>query len=97
MNTKTRKVLALEATDEKVHDGTMMRKLVKHALSTRYHSEKVKSVLADGAYDSNGSFRFLNDGRIKPVIRVKRNFVVSTKNRQQNQEWRSQKANKRLP
>jgi hypothetical protein len=80
VNTKTKEILALEVTDEKAHDGTMMKKLVKHVLSTRHHKEKVKSVLADGAYDSNENFRFLNDERIKPVIKVKRNSVVSTKN-----------------
>jgi hypothetical protein len=30
--------------------------------------------------DSNENFRFLNDERIKPVIKVKRNSVVLTKN-----------------
>jgi hypothetical protein len=50
VNTKTKEILALEVTDEKAHDGTMMKKLVKHVLSTRHHhKEKVKSVLADGA------------------------------------------------
>ena len=36
--------------------------------------------MADGAYDSNWNFRFLNDKRIKPAISVMRNSVVSTKN-----------------
>ena len=68
-------------TDEKVHDGQMMKKLVKHVLNGHHHhGEKVKSVLADGAYDSNANFKFLNDERIKPAIKVKRNSVVSTKN-----------------
>jgi hypothetical protein len=80
VNTKTGEILALEVTDEKVHDGTMMKKLVKRVLRTRYHGEKVKSVLADGAYDSNANFKFLDDGGIKPAIRVRRNSVVSTKN-----------------
>jgi hypothetical protein len=67
MDTKTMEILALEVTDEKAHDGTMMKKLVKHVWSTRHHhKEKVKSVFADGAYDSNGNFRFLNDGELNP-------------------------------
>ena len=80
VNTKTKEILALEVTDEKVHDGTMMKKLVKHVLNGHHHGEKAKSVLADGAYDSNANFGFLDDGRIKPAIKVKRNSVVSTKN-----------------
>jgi transposase len=93
VNTKTKEILALEVTDEKVHDGAMMKKLVKHVLNARHHchGEKVKSVLADGAYDSNANFRFLNDGRIKPAIRVRRNSVVSTKNsKTRNGEVRQQ-------
>jgi len=92
VDTKTREILALEVTDEKVHDGTMMKKLVKHILNAPHHNEKVKSVLADGAYDSNENFRFLNNERIKPVIKVKRNSVVSSKNsKTRNDEVRKQK------
>jgi hypothetical protein len=80
VNIKTKEILALEVTNEKPHDGTMVKKLVKHVLSTRHHKEKAKSVLADGAYDSNENFRFMNEERIKPVIKVKRNSVVSIKN-----------------
>ena len=83
VNTKSKEILALEVTDEKVHDGTVMRKLVKHVLDGTHlhqHNKKVKSVLADGAYDSNGNFRFLDDERIKPAIRVRKNSVVSAKN-----------------
>jgi hypothetical protein len=65
VKTKTREILAFEVTDEKVHDGTTMRKLVKHALNSHHHrGERVKSVLADLAYDSNDNFGFQNDERI---------------------------------
>jgi IS5 family transposase len=92
VNTKTREILALEVTDEKAHDGTMMRKLVKHALNSHHHhGEKAKSVVADGAYDSNANFKFLTDEGIKPAIKVKRNSVVSTKNsKARNGEARQQ-------
>jgi transposase len=92
VNAKTREILALGVTDERMHDGTVMKELVKHALNGHlHHSERVKSVLADGAYDSNASFKFLNDGRIKPATKVKRNSVVSTKNsKTRNGEARQQ-------
>ena len=93
VNTKTGEILALEVTDEKVHDGAMMRKLVKHVLNARHHhhGEKVQSVLADGAYDSNANFRFLNGKGIKPAIKVRRNSVVSAKNsKSRNGEARRQ-------
>ena len=62
---KTKEILALEVTDEKMPDGKVMKKLVKHILNGN-HNEKVRSVLADGAYDSNENFKFLNDKGLNP-------------------------------
>jgi len=54
---KTKKIIALEVTDEKVHDGKMLKKLVNHVLDSREpNTVNIKSVLADGAYDSNPNF-----------------------------------------
>ncbi len=61
---KTKEILALEVTDERVHDGKMMKKLVKHALNNTATTTKNKihsSFLSDGAYDSNTNFKFLKD------------------------------------
>jgi Transposase DDE domain len=81
---KTKEILALEVTDEKVHDGKILRKLVNHVLdrskSRGPNKIKIKSVLADGAYDSNTNFRYLEDKKIKPGIKVRKNSVVSPKN-----------------
>ena len=81
---KTKEILALEVTDEKVHDGKILRKLVNHVLDSSNsrgpHKIKIKSVLADGAYDSNTNFRYLEDKKIKPGIKVRKNSVVSSKN-----------------
>jgi len=88
VNIKTREIRALEVTDEKVHDGKVMRKLVKHVLDNHDGKKmKIKSVLSDGAYDSNNNFRFLNDKRIKPAIKVKRNSIISPRsNKMRNRE-----------
>lgn len=81
---KTKEILALEVTDEKVHDGKILRKLVNHILDSSNsrgpHKIKIKSVLADGAYDWNSNFRYLEDKKIKPGIKVRKNSVVSPKN-----------------
>lgn len=78
---KTRKIIALEVTDEKVHDGKMLKKLVNHVLDSREpNTVKIKSVLADGAYDSNPNFVYLEDKKINPGIKVRRNSIVSPKN-----------------
>jgi hypothetical protein len=50
-NVKTKKILALEVTNEKVHDGRrIITKLVNHVLDN--HAMKIESVLVDGAHDT---------------------------------------------
>ena len=68
---KTKEILALEVTDEKVHDSKMMKKLVENVLKIKPNKKKIKSLLGDGAYDSNDNFRFLNEKKIDPIIKVK--------------------------
>jgi hypothetical protein len=90
VNIKTKEILALEVTDEKVHDGRMLKKLVNHVLdgstiTTRGPNKiiitiKIKSALGDGAYDSNANFRYLKEKGITPGIKVRKNSIVSPKN-----------------
>ncbi len=56
VNIKTKEILGLEVTDEKVHDGKMMKKLVKHDLNnnnttSRRKNKILHSFIGDGAYD----------------------------------------------
>ena len=96
---KTKEILALEVTDEKIHDGKILRKLVNHVLassSREPNTIKVKSILADGAYDSNNNFRYLEEKKIVPGIKVRKNSVVSIgNNRLRNKEVKI--TNKRGP
>ena len=88
---KTKQILALEVTDEKVHDGKMLKNLVNNVLDN-HDKKKIKSVLADGAYDSNNNFRYLEKKEIVPGIKVRKNSVISPKNnRLRNKEVRLQK------
>ena len=88
VNIKTKEILALEVTDEKIHDSKILRKLVRHVLDN-YDKKKIKSVLADGACDSNTSFKYLQEKKITPAIKVRRNSIVSPKNnRLRNKESR---------
>jgi len=68
---KKKRILSLEGTSEEVHDGNMLKKLVDNA------SEKnsLKSVFADGTYDSNNNFRYLLKKHIKPGIKTTSNFM----------------------
>jgi len=62
----------IHVTSEKVHDGKVLRRLVRGAMK----SVKVRRVLADGAYDSRDNFNLLSQSGIKPVIRVRVNSVA---------------------
>jgi transposase len=94
VNIKTKEILALEVTDERVHDGRVMDKLIEHVLKSNDNGPaiKIKSVLADGAYDSNENFKYLEENKIQPGIKVRGNSIISAKNaRTRNKEVRSQK------
>ncbi len=81
VNIRTKEVLALDVTaDEKVHDGKIMEKLVENVLKINHDKKTIKSLLCDGAYDSNYNFRFLNEKKINSIIKVKRNSVISSRN-----------------
>jgi len=76
---KTKEILALEVTDEKVHDGKVIKQLIQQVLNNN-HNVKIKSFIGDGAYDSNENFKYLKEKRIQPIIKVKRNSIISNKN-----------------
>ena len=51
VNIKTKEIIALEVTDEKVHDGKVMKQLIEQVLNNN-HNIKIKSFIGDaGAYD----------------------------------------------
>ena len=77
VNIKTKEILALEVTDEKVHDGKVMKQLIEQVLNNN-RNIKIKSFLGDGAYDSNENFKYLQKKRIRPIIKVKRNSIISS-------------------
>jgi Transposase DDE domain len=89
VNINTKEILALEVTDEKVHDGKVMKQLVEQVLENK--NIKIKSVLADGAYDSNKNFKYLQKKNILPGIKVRKNSIISRKNNKlRNREVGSQ-------
>lgn len=87
VNIKTKEILALEVTDEKVHDNKMLKKLVDDVSKAVPPPDKkniVKNLklilLADGAYDTNTNFEYLDKNGIKPRIKVRKNSIVLPKN-----------------
>jgi len=57
VNIKKKKIVSLDVTSEEVHEnGTMLKRLVDNALK----NNDVKSIIADGAYDSKENFIYLS-------------------------------------
>src|SRR6476646_3511589 len=79
VNIKTKEIIALEVTDEKVHDGKVIKQMIEQILNNN-HNIKIKSFIGDGANDSNENFKYLKEKRIRPIIKVKRNSIISYKN-----------------
>src|SRR6476660_4410751 len=79
VNIKTKEIIALEVTDEKVHDRKVIKQMIEQVLNNN-HNIKIKSFLGDGAYDSNENFKYLQKKRIRPIIKVKRYSIISPKN-----------------
>ena len=72
---KTKQVVSMDVSSEKVHDGKRLKRLVNRAKE----NVRVKRVLGDGAYDSRANFNFLDANHIKPIIRVRSNSVPKSK------------------
>ena len=70
----------------------MLKKLVNQVLKIKPHRIRIRSVLAnDGAHDTNKNFQYLEDKRITPRIKVRKNSIVSSRNNKlRNKEVRLQ-------
>jgi hypothetical protein len=69
---KIKKIISMSVTKEDVHDEKMLKELVND-VSKMHH---VKKVLADGGYDSKDNFRYLDELKIMPIIKVRRNSSI---------------------
>jgi len=68
-DTRSRKILSLRVTDEGVRDHRMFKELVDDALEKC----NVYRVLADKGYDTRDSINYLDERKIDPGIRVRKN------------------------
>ncbi|MCD6148512.1 IS5 family transposase [bacterium] len=76
VDVKTKKLLALEVTDERVSDGKMLKPLIEQV---KERGGRVNGVYGDGGYDSKENFNYLAENGIEPVIKIRNNS--STKSR----------------
>jgi hypothetical protein len=64
----------MNVTKEHVHDGKILKELVGDVVSK---NNNIQKVLADGAsYDSNDNFKYLDELKITPVIKVRKNSSI---------------------
>ena len=68
---KRKRILSLDVTSEKVHDGQVLPKLVEDI--TIKQNKEIDMTIADGAYDNNNNFQFLSFKGIQPAIKVRKN------------------------
>ena len=69
VDVKTKKLLALEITDERTGDGKMLKPLVERV---KDRGGKISKVYGDGGYDSRENFNYLADNDIEPVIKTRK-------------------------
>lgn len=69
---RTKKIVSMSVTKEDVYDGKMLKELVND-VSNNYN---IKKVMADGGYDSKDNFRHLDEMKIIPAIKVRKNSSV---------------------
>jgi len=78
VNVKTKKILSMNVTDEHVHDSKTLPGLVDDVIKSNNMTAVVNSaptigkLFADGAYDGNDIFRYLEDNGIQPCIKVRK-------------------------
>lgn len=72
VDVKTKRLLAMEMTDERSGDGKMLRSLIEKA-ERNVGKGRIKEAKADGAYDSKENFEYLDGKGMKAVIRLRKN------------------------
>jgi hypothetical protein len=71
---KSKKILSMKVTDEHIHDSKMLPELIQSIIKS--NSATASKLFADGAYDSNETFRYLSDNGILPYcIKVRKRML----------------------
>jgi transposase-like protein len=78
VNVKTKEVVGIEVTDERVGDSRMLGPLIDQS-KENLKDRKIEQVDADGAYDTRDAFNKLAENNIRPAIKIRSN--TSTKAR----------------
>jgi hypothetical protein len=72
VDVKTKEIVAIEVTDERVSDGSKFNSLIDQA-EENLSGRKIEEVLGDGAFDRREIFNHLQQKGIQPVIKTRSN------------------------
>lgn len=72
VDVKTKEIVAIEVTDERVSDGSKFNSLIDQA-EENLSCRKIEEVLGDGAFDRREIFDYLQQKGIQPVIKTRSN------------------------
>jgi len=78
VDVKTKEIVAIEVTDERVSDGSKFNSLVNQA-EENLSGRKIKEALGDGAYDRREIFDYLQQKGIQPVIKIRSNAITKAR------------------
>jgi len=78
VDVKTKEIVGIEVTDERVGDGKMFSPLIDQS-KQNLEGRKIEQVDADGAYETRDAFNKLAENNITPAIKIRSN--TSTKSR----------------
>jgi hypothetical protein len=78
VDVKTKEIVAIEVTDERVSDGSKFNSLISQAEENLY-GRKIKEALGDGAYDRREIFDYLQQKGIQPVIKIRSNAITKAR------------------
>jgi hypothetical protein len=78
VNIKIKKILSMKVTDEQVHDSKALPELVDDVMKSD-RKITIGKLFADGAYEGNDIFGYLEDNGILPCIKVRKNARVRWK------------------
>ena len=78
VDVKTKEIVAIEVTDERVSDGSKFNSLIDQA-EENLSGREIEEALCDGAYDRREIFDHLQQKGIQPVIKIRSNAITKAR------------------
>jgi hypothetical protein len=78
VDVKTKQIVAIEVTDERVSDGSKFNSLIDQA-EGNISGFRIKESLGDGAFDRREIFDHLQEKGIQPIIKTRSNAIAKSR------------------